>query len=78
MKISYNVVEVSMTSWQEIMDSDEADVSLQHLNHWGEKGWELVCVVPKMENGTTTGYGLVFRKAAAEKLESRKKQVTVE
>ena len=78
MKHNYNVVEVSITAWQEIMDSDEGDVSLQHLNHWGEKGWELVCVVPKLENGSTTGYGLVFKKPLAEKLESRSKRTIVE
>ncbi len=62
MKFQYNVVEVSLVGWQTILDSDDEDVSLQHLNHWGDKGWELVTIVPKMENGTTTGYGIVFKK----------------
>ena len=62
MKFKYHVVEVSASSWQEIMDSDTEDVSYQHLNHWGEQGWELVCVVPKLVDGSTTGYGLAFKK----------------
>ena len=63
MKYQYCVVEVSETSWEEIMASDELDEANQHLNHWGRRGWELVCVVPRLENGTTVGYGIVFKKA---------------
>jgi hypothetical protein len=66
MRYQYNVVEVSDVAWQEIMDSDEEDVALQHLNHWGNQGWEVVCVVPKMEKGTTVGYGIVFKREVAE------------
>ena len=62
MKFRYCVLEVSTTGWQEIMDSDDGDETNQHLNHWGMKGWEISCVVPRLENGTTVGYGIVFKK----------------
>jgi len=62
MKYQYCVVEVSDVAWQEIMDSDEEDEANQHMNRWGSRGWELVCVVPKMDNGTSVGYGIVFKK----------------
>ena len=66
MKYKYYVVEVSDVGWQEIMDSDEEDEANQHLNLWGARGWEIACVVPRLENGTTTGYGIVFKKQIRE------------
>jgi len=66
MRYQYCVQEVSDIAWQEIMDSDEADEANQHLNRWGMRGWEIACVVPKIENGTTTGYGIVFKKPIPE------------
>jgi hypothetical protein len=66
MRYEYCVVEVSDIAWQEIMDSDEVDEANQHLNHWGRRGWEIVCVVPKMEKGSTVGYGIVFKKELAD------------
>ncbi len=62
MQYQYYVLEVSIANWQEIMDSDEEDEANQHLNHWGEKGWDIDCIVPKLENGTTISYGIVFRR----------------
>ncbi|HEX9744655.1 MAG TPA: DUF4177 domain-containing protein [bacterium] len=62
MTFEYQIVEVSTSSWQEIMDSDDADLKFQHLNKFGKDGWELDCVVPKLENGTTVGYGMVFKR----------------
>ncbi len=66
MRYQYCVVEVSENSWHEIMDSDEEDVKNQHLNHWGDMGWDLVQVVPKLENGSTTCYGIVFKREIPE------------
>ena len=62
MRFQYCVIEVSVSSWQEIMDSDDMETGQQHLNKWGDKGWELITVVPQMENGTTSGYALVFKR----------------
>ena len=62
MRWHYNVIEVSDTNWQEIMDSDVDDINLQHLNKWGDGGWELVCIVPRIKDGDTVGYGIVFKK----------------
>jgi len=62
MGFQYCVVEVTTDAWKEIMDSDVDDEGNQHLNHWGKKGWEIQCVVPRLENGTTVGYGIVFKK----------------
>jgi hypothetical protein len=75
MKYEYCVVEVSDVAWQEIMDSDEEDECNQHLNHWGMRGWEIVCVVPKMDNGTTVGYGIVFKKTTKEGEERKLRNV---
>jgi len=75
MKYQYCVVEVSDVAWQEIMDSDEEDECNQHLNHWGQRGWEIVCVVPKMDNGTSTGYGIVFKKTSKEGEERKLRNV---
>ena len=66
MRYQYNVVEVSDVGWKAIMDSDDQDVAMQHLNHWGKEGWEMVCVVPRVENGTTMGYGIVFKRELGE------------
>ena len=66
MRYQYCVQEVSDVAWKEIMDSDEMDEAYQHLNHWGERGWEIACVVPRLEKGTTVGYGIVFKRALEE------------
>lgn len=71
MRYQYCVEEVSDIAWQEIMDSDIEDAANQHLNHWGDQGWEIACVVPKLENGTTVGYGIVFKKAINEDRERK-------
>ncbi len=62
MHYEYCVQEVSGVAWQMIMDSDDIDIANQHLNKWGKEGWEVACVVPKLENGTTVGYGIVFKR----------------
>lgn len=62
MKFQYLVEEVSVTNWQEIMDSDDVDTGYQHLNKWGAEGWEIICIVPKLEKGATVSYGVVFKR----------------
>jgi hypothetical protein len=65
-RYQYCVLEVSDTNWQEIMDSDNDCESNQHLNHWGDQGWEIAAVVPRLIKGTTVGYAVVFKKELPE------------
>jgi hypothetical protein len=71
MRYEYCVQEVSDVAWQEIMDSDELDPANQHLNKWGKQGWQVVCVVPKLESGSTVGYGIVFKREIADDAEPK-------
>ena len=55
----------TVKQWQHLAlrSSPELDQELsKKINHLGDQGWELVCVVPQIEDGTTTKLTYCFKR----------------